>query len=76
MLCHGDTKGPKGGLDLRTLASIMKGGDGGPGFKAGDLKNSPIWASVDDGSMPPAGKEPLTDAEKKKIQDWILSGGK
>lgn len=75
-ICHGDSKGFKGDLDLRTIAAITKGGDNGPGVKAGDLKTGTVWQSIEDGSMPPAGKEQLTDAEKTTIRNWILSGAK
>lgn len=75
-ICHGDTKGFKGGIDVRTVAAIAKGGDNGPGIKGNDLKLSTVWQAVDDGSMPPAGKEQLTDAEKTIIRNWILSGAK
>lgn len=74
--CHGAVGKPKGGLDLRTIASIMKGGDGGAEIKPGDLKSSPLWTSIDEGAMPPAGKEQLTDAEKMIVRNWILSGAK
>jgi periplasmic protein TonB len=74
--CHGAVGKPKGGLDLRTLASIAKGGDNGDALKGGDLKNSLIWASIEDGAMPPADRDQLSDAEKMKIKNWILSGGK
>lgn len=74
--CHGAVGKPKGDLDLRTLAGIAKGGENGAALKPGDLKNSLIWASIEDGAMPPAGKEQLTEAEKTLIKDWILSGGK
>lgn len=75
-ICHGDTKGPKGGIDVRTVKAIEKGGDNGPGVKGNDLSKSSVWQAVDDGSMPPAGKEQLTDAEKTIIRNWILSGAK
>ena len=75
-LCHGDTKGVKGGLDLRTLAAIKKGGDSGDALVAGNLMKSLIWGTIEDGAMPPEGKAQLTDAEKAKIKNWILSGGK
>lgn len=74
--CHGGVGNPKGGLDLRTVAAIMKGGDSGPGVKPNDLEKSPVWTSVDEGSMPPSGKDPLTDAEKMLVRNWILSGAK
>lgn len=75
-VCHGDAGNPKGDLDLRTLARALRGGDNGPGAKPGNLDDSQIWVTVENGSMPPAGKEKLTDAEKKTIKDWILSGAK
>lgn len=75
-ICHGDTKGPKNDLDLRSIAAITKGGDNGPGVKGGDLKTGTVWQSIEDGSMPPAGKEQLTEAEKMIIRNWILSGAK
>ena len=73
-LCHGDAGSPKGDLDLRTLARAARGGDNGPGATAGKLDASLIWTRIDDGTMPP--KEKMTDAEKKTIKDWILSGAK
>ena len=75
-ICHGDVKGPKGDLDLRTLAGALKGGDNGAGAKPGKPDDSTIWKSIDDGTMPPAGKEKLTAAEMKTIKDWILAGAK
>jgi len=77
-LCHGDTKGIKGGLDLRMLASIKKGGDSGDALIPGDLKKSGIWERINDmdSPMPPPGKPELTANEKLLIKNWILSGGK
>ncbi|MFO0801249.1 MAG: c-type cytochrome domain-containing protein [Gemmataceae bacterium] len=75
-ICHGDSKGVKGDLDLRSLKTILKGGDNGPGVKPGDLKTGTVWQSIEDGTMPPAGKEALSDAEKTVIRNWILSGAK
>jgi len=75
-ICHGDTKFPKQDLDLRSVASITKGGDGGAGVKAGDLKAGTVWASIEDGTMPPPDKTQLTEAEKAVIRNWILSGAK
>lgn len=76
MLCHGDTKTPKGDLDLRTLASIAKGGETGKALVPGNLKDSSIWTYIDEGQMPPPDKPQLSDAEKTLIKNWILSGGK
>jgi protein TonB len=76
MICHGDTKGVKGGLDMKTLAAIKKGGDNGDALVPGDLKKSLIWTTIEDGAMPPPEKPQLTDKEKTLIKNWILSGGK
>jgi|GEM_PF-1644115 len=71
--CHGATS-VKGGLDMRTLEAMIKGGkQNGAGVKSGDFKASSIWFRVDDDSMPEDGT-PLTPAEKKLIRDWILGG--
>lgn len=76
-LCHGDTKSLKGGLDLRTLASIEKGGDSGKALVAGDLEKSSIWDWVEVDQMPPPeAKNPLTPEEKTLIKNWILGDGK
>lgn len=76
VLCHGAVGSPKGGLDLRTLAAVNKGGDSGPAVKPGDLAGSPLWDSIESGQMPPPKKEPLTTEEKKLIREWILGGAK
>jgi hypothetical protein len=74
--CHGGVGSPKGGLDLRTRASTLKGGDNGPGVKPGDPDASPVWTMIADGSMPPDGKPRPSDKEKKAIRDWIEGGAR
>lgn len=76
--CHGDSKGLKGGLDTRSLATILKGGDNGAGVKAKDLAGSLVWMTIEDGTMPPpdSNKGPVTEAERTLIRNWILSGAK
>lgn len=74
--CHGGVGVPKGGLDLRTLAATLKGGDGGPGVKANDPDGSPVWQQIEGGMMPPDGKPRLTEKEKKVVRDWIAGGAK
>jgi uncharacterized protein (DUF4415 family) len=68
--CHGDS-GAKGGVDLRTLKDVL-----GFGVKAGDLKESKVWETIADGSMPPSGNPKVNEAEKKIISQWISSGAK
>jgi mono/diheme cytochrome c family protein len=72
--CHGDRK-KRGGLDLRTLASLKRGGDSGAGVKPGDPASSPLLESIVSGQMPP-GKRKLSDAEKQLIREWIAGGAK
>lgn len=75
LTCHGDPQ-KKADLDLKTLATAVMGGSSGPGAVPGKPDDSSIWQSIADGSMPPPNKEKLTEAEKKLVKDWILSGAK
>jgi hypothetical protein len=72
--CHSAMK-KKGGLDLRSLAALVRGGDSGPGVKAGNPDDSPLLERVASNSMPP-GPRKLTNVEKQLIRDWIASGAK
>lgn len=74
LMCHGAK--PRGGLDMRTLASLMKGGNGGSEVKPGKPDDSEIWKQIENDSMPPDGQVKLTPDEKKLIRDWILAGAK
>jgi hypothetical protein len=73
--CHGALS-KRGGLDLRTLASTVKGGNSGAGVKPGDPEQSPVWETVRTGQMPPPNKPQLTAEEKKLILAWIANGAK
>jgi len=75
--CHGDPQ-KKAGLDLKTLAAAVGGGNNGAGAVPGKPDDSLIWKTIADGEMPPpgSGKDKLTEAEKKIVKDWILSGAK
>lgn len=72
--CHGNGK-KKGGLDLRTLESVKRGGDSGAGVVAGKSDRSTVWEWIADDRMPPS-KNKLTAAEKARVRDWIAQGGK
>jgi len=74
--CHLDTDKYKAGLDLRTVASIKKGGTEGPAVVPHDLKKSLLWEMVEGNQMPPQGFPQLTAAEKDTIKKWILTGAK
>ena len=79
MVCHGGLK-QQGGLDLRTMASRLKGGKNGPALVPGKPEQSPMYARIVAGQMPPAAMakdlavELPTDAETEKIKAWIASG--
>jgi hypothetical protein len=72
--CHGDRK-LKGGLDVRTLRSLEKGGDTGPAINRSEPELSLLWDAIANGSMPPGKSNKVTAAEKKKIHDWLVGGG-
>lgn len=74
--CHGATGNPKYGLDLRTLEAVKKGGDGGQVVKPGEPDGSPLWVSINEGTMPPPNKPKMTEREKKTVKEWIEAGAK
>lgn len=43
--CHGGLR-QKGGLDMRTIPAMLKGGKSGPAVKAGDLDASEMWTRI------------------------------
>ena len=77
--CHGAQR-REGGLDLRTKASILKGGKSGPAFVLGKPEESLIVKKVRAGDMPPkagllnAGVKPMSAAETGKLANWISQG--
>jgi WD40 repeat protein len=80
LACH-NTKTPEGGLVLETLASIQKGGDGGPSVVAKDAATSLLMTrvtGVEEPLMPPednpVGAKPLTPDELGLIKLWIEQG--
>ena len=76
--CHGAAGRPKAGVDLRTAAAILKGGNDGALVTPGDPEKSLLYLSVKppNGTMPPDGKQGPNDKELKLIHDWIASGAK
>lgn len=71
--CHGAGSGkPKGGVDLRTVAAIKRGG-GAPILVVGQPEKSAIYTTIEDMSMPPEGRRP-TPQELAIIRNWILTG--
>jgi len=74
--CHHPAK-LKGQLDLTTYEMFKKGGKHGPGFVAGQPKDSLIMEEIS-GSEPSMPKEgdPLTKQEVALVERWILEGAK
>jgi hypothetical protein len=75
--CHGGRK-TKGGLDLRTVAALLEGGESGSGFKPGNVEESVLWSYIVTDKMPPGKKKrkknkKLTSEEKNLIRQWILA---
>ncbi len=79
ILCHGKRK-QEGGLDLRTLASRMKGGDSGPAVVAGKPDESLLIQRIAQGEMPPPDRlfenniKTPSDAEVALLRKWIADG--
>ena len=77
--CHGKRK-QEGGLDLRTVASRLKGGQSGPALIPGDPDGSLIVQRIESGEMPPPELQlmnsvrPLTEVELRKVRRWIADG--
>lgn len=70
--CHGGVK-QKGGLDLRSLPSILEGGETGPAVVPGKPDTSLLFELIQPGAdphMPPKG-EPLTSEETLLMRVWI-----
>src|ERR1700726_3447544 len=67
--CHGGLR-QKGGLDMRTIPAMLKGGKSGPALKAGDIKASNLSLRIAADEMPP-GEKKLSAAEKALINQWI-----
>ncbi len=76
--CHGGQK-PKGGIDLTSYATVMKGGEEGPIVKAGDPANSVLIQALhgtNGKKQMPMKRPPLPADQIKTIEGWIQSGAK
>src|SRR5262245_27044325 len=71
--CHGEKK--RGGLDLRTRAGMLKGGDGGPALVPGSAAKSRLVQLVSGPKprMPREGPK-LTPAEVAALRAWVDAG--
>ena len=72
--CHGEGESRKGGLDLRDLAAMRRGGKHGPALIDRAPLKSRLYKRIVDASMPPKGHPRLTLAERSLIRRWIEAG--
>lgn len=72
--CHKPGKA-KGGLDLTSHASLLRGGDGGQMIKSGDAVGSRLIETIcgDEPEMP-KDSEPLLPDEVELISRWVAQG--
>lgn len=78
MECHNDQK-TKGGLNMKNLASMLKGGKSGSMWVSGDPDKSLMIERMlldmeDKKHMPPKGKAQLSTAEILLFKEWIKAG--
>ena len=71
--CHGGAK-QKGGLDLRTIISTLKGGDSGSPVISGKPEESLIYKVLLPGAdphMPPGNDKQLRETDLSLVKNWI-----
>lgn len=71
--CHGAVEEIKGGLDLRQVRLMKKGGESGPAIQPGDSHASLLFERIRRGEMPP-GEKKVTAKELETLARWISSG--
>jgi hypothetical protein len=74
--CHSAEKGKtKGGLNMDSREDLLKGGETGPAFEAGNVKASLMIKAVmweDDLQMPP--KKRLSEEQVTDLKKWVAMG--
>ena len=73
--CHGATDKLEGGLDLRLVRFLKKGGESGPAISTEVPKESFLLERLRSGDMPP-GEARVPDSEIDIIERWIAAGAK
>lgn len=71
--CHGATEKLEGGLDLRLVRFLRRGGESGPAISTETPRESYLLERVRTGEMPP-GETRVPDSEIAIIEQWIASG--
>jgi hypothetical protein len=71
--CHGEKK-RSSGLDLRTRAAMLEGGDSGPALVPGAADRSLLLELVSQGKMPPSKADRLSNDQVALLRRWIDAG--
>src|SRR5262249_48073155 len=71
--CHGE-KRRQAGLDLRSRAGMLQGGESGPALVPGSADRSLLYRLASRREMPPRKGGHLTDAELALVRRWIDAG--
>lgn len=71
--CHGAVADLKGGLDLRLVRFMQRGGDSGPALVPGKGDESEFLQRIKSGEMPP-GDAKLKPEEIAILEQWITAG--
>jgi hypothetical protein len=78
-VCHG-RRVQEGGLDLRTVEGLLRGGQSGPAVVPGDPEGSLLVQRVRAGEMPPSRRvvevsvKPMAPSELALLERWIAAG--
>lgn len=74
--CHGATQEMEGGLDLRLVRFMRRGGDSGPAIVVGENSHASLLLErIRSGEMPP-GETRVPPAEIAVIERWLKGGAK
>ena len=71
--CHGEEEDHRGGLDIRLVRLMRKGGDSGPAIDLRNTAASLIWQRIENDEMP-EGEKKLSASQKLIIRRWIEQG--
>ncbi|AMV21893.1 PSD1 and planctomycete cytochrome C domain-containing protein [Planctomyces sp. SH-PL14] len=71
--CHGEEEKPEGGLDLRLVRFLSKGGESGPAIVPNQPEASLLIQRIESGDMPPGDKK-VSPEELALLKQWIRDG--
>ena len=73
--CHGATEEREGGLDLRLVRFLRRGGENGPAIVPGNSRESRLIGRIRRGEMPP-GDAKVSAEEIAILERWVDAGAK